>query len=276
MDCARHGMQGGFHAIGDAAIGTVLDGFAGGGAAGRGRADPGGAAPHRARGDHGQAADRAGSWSSGSWRACSRRSTGCGAASRHVRAAAGPGPVAGVEPDRGDARRGGAAGVRVGFAGDAAGPVGDGAGGDVAPQPGAADQGAGGVRGAHPWRVAGRCGVDDEGVLARAGRRRSRCGTPRPGWTAGCRCCAPSRTRRRAADPTPLPVCRRRCCAASDLRGTPIVSEPISGKLGAGPADWSRPARRLARRPPAGSRSWIWRAATRRCRWSGRRCGWPG
>ncbi|MEV4627243.1 amidohydrolase family protein [Micromonospora sp. NPDC049523] len=28
LDCARHGMQGGFHAIGDAAIGTVLDGFA--------------------------------------------------------------------------------------------------------------------------------------------------------------------------------------------------------------------------------------------------------
>ena len=28
LDCARHGMQGGFHAIGDAAIGTVLAGFA--------------------------------------------------------------------------------------------------------------------------------------------------------------------------------------------------------------------------------------------------------
>lgn len=28
LDCAAHGMQGGFHAIGDAAIGTVLDGFA--------------------------------------------------------------------------------------------------------------------------------------------------------------------------------------------------------------------------------------------------------
>jgi predicted amidohydrolase YtcJ len=29
VDCAAHGMQGGFHAIGDAAIATVLDGFAG-------------------------------------------------------------------------------------------------------------------------------------------------------------------------------------------------------------------------------------------------------
>jgi predicted amidohydrolase YtcJ len=29
VDCVRHGVQGGFHAIGDAAIGTVLDGFAG-------------------------------------------------------------------------------------------------------------------------------------------------------------------------------------------------------------------------------------------------------
>jgi predicted amidohydrolase YtcJ len=29
VDCAEHGMQGGFHAIGDAAIGTVLAGFAG-------------------------------------------------------------------------------------------------------------------------------------------------------------------------------------------------------------------------------------------------------
>ncbi|MET7425192.1 amidohydrolase family protein [Dactylosporangium sp. NPDC005555] len=29
VDCARHGMQGGFHAIGDQAIETVLDGFAG-------------------------------------------------------------------------------------------------------------------------------------------------------------------------------------------------------------------------------------------------------
>ncbi|MFU8851839.1 amidohydrolase [Micromonospora sp. SL1-18] len=29
LDCAAHGMQGGFHAIGDAAISTVLDGFAG-------------------------------------------------------------------------------------------------------------------------------------------------------------------------------------------------------------------------------------------------------
>jgi predicted amidohydrolase YtcJ len=29
VDCARHGVQGGFHAIGDAAIATVLDGFAG-------------------------------------------------------------------------------------------------------------------------------------------------------------------------------------------------------------------------------------------------------
>ncbi|MFI7427843.1 amidohydrolase [Micromonospora sp. NPDC049836] len=28
LDCAAHGLQGGFHAIGDAAIGTVLDGFA--------------------------------------------------------------------------------------------------------------------------------------------------------------------------------------------------------------------------------------------------------
>jgi predicted amidohydrolase YtcJ len=28
VDCARHGMQGGFHAIGDAAISAVLDGFA--------------------------------------------------------------------------------------------------------------------------------------------------------------------------------------------------------------------------------------------------------
>ncbi|PSK65590.1 N-substituted formamide deformylase [Micromonospora sp. MH33] len=28
LDCAAHGVQGGFHAIGDAAIGTVLDGFA--------------------------------------------------------------------------------------------------------------------------------------------------------------------------------------------------------------------------------------------------------
>jgi len=28
VDCAAHGLQGGFHAIGDAAIGTVLDGFA--------------------------------------------------------------------------------------------------------------------------------------------------------------------------------------------------------------------------------------------------------
>jgi predicted amidohydrolase YtcJ len=28
LDCTRHGMQGGFHAIGDAAIGTVLEGFA--------------------------------------------------------------------------------------------------------------------------------------------------------------------------------------------------------------------------------------------------------
>jgi len=28
IDCHRHGMQGGFHAIGDAAISTVLDGFA--------------------------------------------------------------------------------------------------------------------------------------------------------------------------------------------------------------------------------------------------------
>jgi predicted amidohydrolase YtcJ len=28
VDCARHGVQGGFHAIGDAAIGTVLEGFA--------------------------------------------------------------------------------------------------------------------------------------------------------------------------------------------------------------------------------------------------------
>ncbi|TDC27239.1 amidohydrolase [Micromonospora sp. 15K316] len=29
LDCAAHGLQGGFHAIGDAAIGTVLEGFAG-------------------------------------------------------------------------------------------------------------------------------------------------------------------------------------------------------------------------------------------------------
>ena len=29
VDCARHGLQAGFHAIGDAALGTVLDGFAG-------------------------------------------------------------------------------------------------------------------------------------------------------------------------------------------------------------------------------------------------------
>ena len=28
VDCAAHGMQGGFHAIGDAAIATVLAGFA--------------------------------------------------------------------------------------------------------------------------------------------------------------------------------------------------------------------------------------------------------
>jgi predicted amidohydrolase YtcJ len=33
IDCARHGVQGGFHAIGDAAIGTVLEGFAGAAAA---------------------------------------------------------------------------------------------------------------------------------------------------------------------------------------------------------------------------------------------------
>ena len=59
---------------------TVLAGFAAAAATvglERLRAGP---APHRARRDRGQGDDRAAWSSSGSWRACSRRSTGCGAA----------------------------------------------------------------------------------------------------------------------------------------------------------------------------------------------------
>ena len=54
LDCAAHGVQGGFHAIGDAAIATVLAGFAAAARSGWAWSGCGRPAPDRARRDHGQ------------------------------------------------------------------------------------------------------------------------------------------------------------------------------------------------------------------------------
>ena len=100
--------------------------------------------------------------------------------------------------------------------------------------------------------------VGDVRDLGHPGRRRV---------TACRRCC---RTRTAAAPSAPgLPAhgpARR-----NDLRG---VESMVGGKLRLDPRVVRAGARRWRRRP--GSRWWTWRGRTPRCRWSGRCCGWPG
>ena len=190
-------------------------------AAGRRRPDPGRPAPRRARRDDGQGADRGASSSSGSSPQCSRRSTGCGAASDGMYAQRlGVDRAAGVQPVRGHARGRRAAGVRLGLTGHAAGPVGHGPGGDAPPQPGHRMLRAGRVRRAHPRRLAGR-----------APRRRGGAGAGRAGDVRGVgrrpgiidAGCLPGRPTTR-----PLPVCTR-----TVLRGTSRSTKAglMKGKL---------------------------------------------
>ena len=143
-------------------------------------------APDRARRDPGQGADRRRSSSTASWPACSRRSTGCGAATtRCTPQRLGVDRSLAVEPDRRARRRRRGARVRLGLAGHAARPVGHRPGRDDAPQPGAAHRRADRVRRAHPRRLAGRAPRRPTACSRPARRRRSRSGTPRAGRANG-------------------------------------------------------------------------------------------
>ena len=98
-------------------------------------------------------------------------------------------------------------------------PWGSGAGGDAALQPGAADERAGGVRRAHPGRVAGGAPATTRGCWRRARRRRSRCGTPGGGATAACRCCG------RGPGVAGAARIRRRCrCAGARCCAVTVIS----------------------------------------------------
>ena len=160
--CTEAGLQAGFHAIGDGALDVVVAGIDE--AAERVGADRLRAARHRIEHvemlapEHLPVLARLGVVASVQpafdrlW----------GGDVRHVRRAARPAARADAQPVRRDGRARHRAGVRVGLAGHAAGPVGQRPRGGPAPDAGLGPRPGRRVRGAHPRRLAGR----------RPGRRR--------------------------------------------------------------------------------------------------------
>ena len=126
-------MQGGFHAIGDAAIATVLDGFAVGGARRSGWTRLRGG---RHRVEHAELMDKAMIAGFVEFGVVASMQPAFdrlwGGADRMYAQRLGVERALASNPIGRDARDRGGAGVRVGLAGDAAGPVGRGAGGDGA------------------------------------------------------------------------------------------------------------------------------------------------
>ena len=98
LDCAAHGVQGGFHAIGDEAVGDRRGRFRGGGPADRGGPAARRPAPRGARGDDEQAADRRVRRVRGGGQRAAGVRPAVGRREPDVRAAAGCRPCAGVQP----------------------------------------------------------------------------------------------------------------------------------------------------------------------------------
>ena len=189
--CTRAGVQAGFHCIGDAALDAIGDGFARpprqSSAPTRWCAPGTGSSTSRCR--RPRPSPRCAG--SGSWPACSRRSTGSGAARPGMYAAAAGGAVA-RRPTRSATlqRAGGPARLRLGLAGHAARTRGrrcappshhHTAAQRLTPRP----------RSARTPAAAGAPPATTSGAADRAARRRrSPCGTlpagARPAWPTGC------------------------------------------------------------------------------------------
>ena len=228
LDCVSVGVQGGFHAIGDAAIETVLDGFAiAAKAIGVDRLRAG-----RHRIEHVELADKAMIARMVEFGVVASRAAGVrpavGRQGPDVRAAPGRGAGAGVEPDRRDARHRGAAGVRLGLAGDRAGPVDGRRGGRRAAQPDVPDERAGRVRGVAPGVAGGRPARTASGVLSPGSSATFAVWDTPAGVHDGLPALLPELDgpRARAAGVPAHGPARR-----NDLRGVARVEDRVSGKL---------------------------------------------